>query len=867
MPALYQGTNAVLPQAATIYYRRGTLAEVSPFPNNLRVIAGDAAATSPQGMRVTSWSCGLASGLDRSATVPTCPDTRGSFLRLHIRFPECWNGRQLDSADHKSHMAYATRSGCPSTHPVEVPQITQIYRYPSRGGEGFSLASGGQYSRARGLRERVEAGSAPQARGRLLERARPLRARLSVGRGSGSSQTPFTRPEVYGALTDRRYGQPPCDAPATRLRFFFLVLATLSLAATASTGASAEPATTPPVPSLEPAKTAALWSRLVSTRARQAAPAAECRPLRAVFYAASDWLRLATKLAATASPCAEYFVSIPPLVADKTTFRRDQAWRIRALGANFHAMAEIHFATWTRWVQSTGNSWHVAGVTARERMAAAGYDVALGDTWALNELTSAVRRGDGNARTNIREFLRGLYEGDGSRPTRGAALVIGFGQRTADVSAYQNTLQGWLADTSFWTDMATYVSDWSQEVYGDLRSYAVPGSDVSSRREYLNDYLQHKLVLAGAGPAEIEPARAYLRDAYSPLANGAWPRETAWGWTMVPFEQMAAYVSAQVDAMRFFSVSAGQSRDHWGFAWAPSNTTGLSTADFAAQTGQILDRMAAAIRDSAVADPENLDSGACGAGQTLCAVDLPEASHNGAWRSFRAWAQSTLSIGPVTPIRVVAGIASAPLELSVASAVARPVAVTLRSSSPGGAFSTSVAGPWTSSLTVAVAPGTVGSFFYRDTRAGVATVTAEAPGTTRASREVTVAAGADDACLGDACLAGGAGARRDHVHGRGDRRLRERHTGKPDVEHHADRARDARPRPRRRGDVQGGTRAGRRNRHGDGEPRDASSAPRTSSCAPQRCESRRWPTAARLAESRPRSRQSTHDVDPSQAPR
>ena len=146
VPALYQGSTPVLPQGATIYYRRGTLAEVSSFPNNLRMIAGDAAATSPQGMRVTFWSCGLASGIARSATVPTCPSTRGSFLRLHIRFPECWNGRSLDSADHKSHMAYATRAGCPSTHPVEVPQITQIYRYASLGGDGFSLASGGQFS-------------------------------------------------------------------------------------------------------------------------------------------------------------------------------------------------------------------------------------------------------------------------------------------------------------------------------------------------------------------------------------------------------------------------------------------------------------------------------------------------------------------------------------------------------------------------------------------------------------------------------------------------------------------------------------------------------------------------------------------------
>jgi hypothetical protein len=146
VPALYQGTTEILPVAATVYYRRGTLGEVNTFPNNLRMIAGDAKATSPQGMRITFWSCGVASGVDRSAEVPTCPDTRGSFLRLHIRFPECWDGRRLDSADHKSHMAYATRAGCPSTHPVEVPQITQIYRYRTRGGEGFSLASGGVYS-------------------------------------------------------------------------------------------------------------------------------------------------------------------------------------------------------------------------------------------------------------------------------------------------------------------------------------------------------------------------------------------------------------------------------------------------------------------------------------------------------------------------------------------------------------------------------------------------------------------------------------------------------------------------------------------------------------------------------------------------
>jgi hypothetical protein len=35
----------------------------------------------------------------------------------------CWDGKNLDSPDHKSHMAYPTGNNCPSTHPVRVPQI------------------------------------------------------------------------------------------------------------------------------------------------------------------------------------------------------------------------------------------------------------------------------------------------------------------------------------------------------------------------------------------------------------------------------------------------------------------------------------------------------------------------------------------------------------------------------------------------------------------------------------------------------------------------------------------------------------------------------------------------------------------------
>ena len=255
-----------------------------------------------------------------------------------------------------------------------------------------------------------------------------------------------------------------------------------------------------------------------------------------VFYAASDWLRLATKLRASASPCAEYYVSVPPIVADKTTFRRDQAWRIRALGPSFHALAEIHFATWSRWVSSTGSSWHTAGVTARARMADAGYDVALGDSWMLNELTSAVRRGDGSARANVREFLRGLYEGDGRRPTKGPSSSSGFGQRTSNVSVYQSTIQSWLADSAFWTDMATYVGDWSQEVYGDLRARS-PYSPTSVRRDYLNDYLHTSSSQARAAgdracpclPARgVQPSRERRVAARDRPGGGRWSPPSRW---------------------------------------------------------------------------------------------------------------------------------------------------------------------------------------------------------------------------------------------------------------------------------------------------------------------------------------------------
>ena len=136
-----------------------------------------------------------------------------------------------------------------------------------------------------------------------------------------------------------------------------------------------------------------------------------------------DWLRLATTLAAKASPCAQYYISVPPVTADKTRQRPGHAAQIRALGPTFHALAEIHLSTWQKWVASTGSTWHQAGIDARRKMAAAGFDVTAGDTWALNEVTSAMRRGEGAGRANLREFLRGLFDAGGEGPPTSRSRV------------------------------------------------------------------------------------------------------------------------------------------------------------------------------------------------------------------------------------------------------------------------------------------------------------------------------------------------------------------------------------------------------------------------------------------------------------
>jgi hypothetical protein len=110
------------------------------------MIAGNAKATSDQSLSVIAWDCGR--GGVESPHMYQCPGGQSAPMVAELTFPSCWDGVHLDSADHKSHMAYAASNGaCPSDHPVSLPKLSiEVEFVGLAGGPDYSLASGGIYS-------------------------------------------------------------------------------------------------------------------------------------------------------------------------------------------------------------------------------------------------------------------------------------------------------------------------------------------------------------------------------------------------------------------------------------------------------------------------------------------------------------------------------------------------------------------------------------------------------------------------------------------------------------------------------------------------------------------------------------------------
>ncbi|KAK5655222.1 hypothetical protein OQA88_6121 [Cercophora sp. LCS_1] len=148
---------------AVLYFkaRNGTYKRVKQFPNaGLRTDGGMTVYYIPPydgkttvtafkpGFRMLVGDAGLnvAKGQQRQLCHRCMPDGGGapctgkdtqslpsgfcaSGIRTTITFPTCWDGKNTDSPDHKSHVAYPatgtfeSTGSCPSTHPIRLPQL------------------------------------------------------------------------------------------------------------------------------------------------------------------------------------------------------------------------------------------------------------------------------------------------------------------------------------------------------------------------------------------------------------------------------------------------------------------------------------------------------------------------------------------------------------------------------------------------------------------------------------------------------------------------------------------------------------------------------------------------------------------------
>ena len=148
-PVVYQSGKPLTPRSTLIYWRAPAASAqslktqaVKTMPAGITMIAGNEVATSAQSSSVINWTCTPSAGDLRPAkgTAPRdCGD--GSRLRLIITFPNCWDGHTL-AGQKQTNAVYAEGNACPSSHPVQIPQIVMHVTYPTSTATDLTLSIG-----------------------------------------------------------------------------------------------------------------------------------------------------------------------------------------------------------------------------------------------------------------------------------------------------------------------------------------------------------------------------------------------------------------------------------------------------------------------------------------------------------------------------------------------------------------------------------------------------------------------------------------------------------------------------------------------------------------------------------------------------
>ena len=152
MPALLDGDgNVVVPDSIIVYYKSKKVGQTeSEMPQGLKMVAGNTEDASFTHSSYLKWGCG-SNGQEETKegnTIPACP---GDEMHAIISFPNCWDGKNLDSQDHRSHMTRSHNDPCPSTHPVRLPMVTYLVYWPGVSNvSGWHISSDGEHHRGSG---------------------------------------------------------------------------------------------------------------------------------------------------------------------------------------------------------------------------------------------------------------------------------------------------------------------------------------------------------------------------------------------------------------------------------------------------------------------------------------------------------------------------------------------------------------------------------------------------------------------------------------------------------------------------------------------------------------------------------------------
>ncbi|MBN0044526.1 DUF1996 domain-containing protein [Streptomyces actuosus] len=120
-------------KTAEIKYVGSPTSKVVAMPKFLRIITGDAKAFSNGTANANAhWSCtGFEDKVQLTDKYPLCP--QGSGVVRSFAFQSCWDGRNIDSANHRSHVAFADAEGNCQNGFEAIPQLTMrlVYDVPT----------------------------------------------------------------------------------------------------------------------------------------------------------------------------------------------------------------------------------------------------------------------------------------------------------------------------------------------------------------------------------------------------------------------------------------------------------------------------------------------------------------------------------------------------------------------------------------------------------------------------------------------------------------------------------------------------------------------------------------------------------------